>query len=141
MVNYTANMHLFFPFSKSGEKKTAIHSFRAILLFCVCRKTVYIYIYDPISGSLPLGLPVHEPLSQAQGWYLSVAGKQQLNNHEKSKKKVSSFLLAPMAVLPHDNHFILPLFSFNLILSDSTKTNDALTFICLYVKMYTEFLN
>ena len=101
-----------------------------------------LYIHDPISGSLPLGLPVRQLPSQAQGWYLSVAGKQQLNNsHKTSKKKVYSFLLAPMAALHHNYLFILSLYSFNLTLGDSPKANDAFTFICLNVKMYTEFVN
>ena len=93
-----------------------------------------------LSATLHVGPPYSisrflVPLSQAQGWYLSGAGKQQLNNsHKKSKKKVDSFLLAPMAALHYNYNFILSLYSFNLTLGDSPKANDAFAFICLMLK-------
>ena len=121
-----------FPFHRVERKKADIHS---IELFYCAVFTELLYTYDPISGSLSLGLPVHQPLSQAQGWYLSGVGKQQLNNsHKKSKKKVDSFLLAPMAALHYNYNFILSLYSSNLTLGDSPKANDAFTFICLMLK-------
>lgn len=69
-------------------------------------------------------------------------GKQQLNNsHKKSKKKVYSFLLAPMVALHYNYNFVLSLYSFNLTLGDSPKANDALNFHLPNVKMYTEFVS
>lgn len=121
-----------FLFQRVERKKADIHSTQ--LFYC----DVFIellYTYDPISGSLPLGLPVHQPLRQAQAWYLSGVGKQQLNNsHKKSKKRVYSFLLAPTVALYYNYNFVLSLYSFNLTLGDSPKANDAFTFICLMLK-------
>lgn len=67
-------MHFFLPFVKSREKQTAIHS-----LLELRHRPVFIallYIHDPLSGGLLLGLPVHQPFGQAQGWHLSIAGEE-----------------------------------------------------------------
>lgn len=50
-------------------------------------------------------------------------------------------LLAPLAALHYNYHFVLPLYSFNLTLGVSTESKWYFTLICLNVKMYIECVN